>query len=65
MDAQGGVPRRLTYHPAADRVLGWWPDGKWIVFRSTRVYPFRGEEVYRVSVDGGMAESACRWTGPG
>ncbi len=56
MDAQGGVPKRLTYHPAADRVLDWWPDGKYILFRSQRDYPFRGEEVYRVSVDGGPAE---------
>ncbi len=56
MDARGGVPRRLTYHPAADRVLGWWPDGKYVLFRSVREYPFRGEEVYRVSLEGGMAE---------
>ncbi|MFQ5807187.1 MAG: hypothetical protein ACE5I3_12130, partial [Phycisphaerae bacterium] len=57
MDARGGVPRRLTYHPARDRVLGWWPDGKHVLFRSNRVYPSRGEEVYRVSVEGGMPEA--------
>jgi tricorn protease len=34
MDARGGVPRRLTYHPASDRVLGWHPDGTSILFRS-------------------------------
>jgi len=56
MDARGGVPRRLTYHPSMDRVLGWWPDGKWILFRAVREYPFRGEEVYRVSVEGGPPE---------
>lgn len=56
MDAQGGVPRRLTYHPAPDRVLDWWPDGKSVVFRSRREYPARGEEVYRVSLDGGLPE---------
>jgi len=56
MNAQGGVPRRLTYHPAMDRVLGWWPDGKWVLFRSTREYPMRGEEIYRVPVDGGPTE---------
>ena len=27
MDARGGVPVRLTYHPAMDRVLDWFPDG--------------------------------------
>ncbi len=56
MDARGGVPRRLTHHPANDRVLGWWPDGKSVLFRSNRAWPQRGEEVYRVSLEGGMSE---------
>lgn len=56
MDARGGVPARLTYHPAADRVLDWHPDGRRILFRSRRDFPSRGEEVYLVSVDGGMPE---------
>ncbi|MBU0618206.1 MAG: hypothetical protein KKI02_10850, partial [Planctomycetes bacterium] len=56
MDARGGVPARLTYHPGMDRVLGWWPDGKSVYFRSNRVWPSRGEEVYRVFLDGGMPE---------
>ncbi len=56
MDAQGGAPMRLTYHPGMDRVLGWWPDGKSVYFRSNRVWPSRGEEVYRVFLDGGMPE---------
>jgi len=25
--ASGGVPKRLTYHPGADQVMGWTPDG--------------------------------------
>src|SRR5947209_13494598 len=24
--ASGGTPKRLTYHPAADRAIGWTPD---------------------------------------
>ncbi|MFH0981724.1 MAG: S41 family peptidase [Planctomycetota bacterium] len=56
MPAQGGAPRRLTFHPAADRVLGWWPDGKRVLFRSTRQYPFRGEEIYTIGLEGGMPE---------
>ena len=32
----GGVPKRLTYHPAPDRVLGWTPDGKCVLFVSNR-----------------------------
>src|SRR5438552_3028534 len=31
MPAAGGTPKRLTYHPAADRVVGWTPDGKQVV----------------------------------
>src|SRR5919109_925015 len=29
--ATGGEPKRLTYHPGADEVVGWTPDGKNIV----------------------------------
>jgi tricorn protease len=46
MPADGGVPKRLTFHPALERVLDWWPE-----------YPFRGEKVYRVSIDGGLPEA--------
>ncbi|HEU5334952.1 MAG TPA: PDZ domain-containing protein, partial [Terriglobales bacterium] len=34
--AEGGIPRRLTFHPGPDEVLGWTPDGKSILFRSPR-----------------------------
>ena len=34
--AEGGVPKRLTYHPGPDQVIGWTPDGKRILFRSPR-----------------------------
>ncbi len=34
--ATGGVPKRLTYHPAADSAVGWTPDGKFVIFRSNR-----------------------------
>ena len=56
IDARGGEPRRLTYHPASDRVLGWHPDGTRVLFRSRRAFPFRGEELYYVSVEGGTPE---------
>lgn len=56
MDARGGVPVRLTYHPGNDGVLGWFPDGRHVLFRSNRDYPFRGQEVYKASIDGGMPE---------
>ena len=34
--AAGGVPKRLTYHPAVDIVSGWTPDSKNILFSSTQ-----------------------------
>ena len=54
MDARGGVPTRLTWHPGRDRVLGWTPDGAEVLFRSDRIMPFGAEELYAVSIEGGM-----------
>src|SRR6202166_4251170 len=34
MPADSGEPRRLTWHPGADVVVGWTPDSKRILFRS-------------------------------
>ena len=34
--ATGGEPKRLTYHPGNDLVMGWTPDGKSILFVSSR-----------------------------
>jgi len=36
MPAEGGEPRRLTWHPAADIAVGWTPDGKSVLFHSAR-----------------------------
>src|SRR6266702_115489 len=36
MAAEGGAPKRLTWHPDADVVVGWTPDGKKILFNSGR-----------------------------
>jgi len=52
--SSGGVATRLTYHSARDRVVGWWPDGQSVLFRTRREYPTRGEQVMRVSIEGGM-----------
>ena len=38
--SEGGEPRRLTFHPSADIVLGWSPDGKNVLFRSDRAVAF-------------------------
>ena len=36
INATGGIPTRLTYHGMNDRVLGWTPDGKSVLFASSR-----------------------------
>ncbi|HKW98252.1 MAG TPA: PDZ domain-containing protein [Bryobacteraceae bacterium] len=53
MPAAGGIPKRLTYHPAADFVQGWTPDGKQILFRSTRNSYSRFARLFTMPVEGG------------
>ncbi len=53
--SNGGQPRRLTWHPGADAVLGWTPDGKRVAFRSPRRSTNDPEQMYTVSVEGGPA----------
>jgi len=36
INTTGGIPIRLTYHGMFDRVLGWTPDGKSVLFASSR-----------------------------
>jgi tricorn protease len=54
MPSEGGVPRRLTHHPAVDEVLGWSPDGKSVLFRSTRNSYSRFNRLFTVSLEGGL-----------
>jgi len=35
--ASGGIPRRITWHPAGSFVIGWTPDSKNILFSSGRI----------------------------
>jgi len=51
--AAGGVPRRLTWHPGVDRVEGWTPDGKSILFRSRRASYNLFDRLFTISLDGG------------
>ena len=54
--ATGGVPKRLTYHPAPDAAVGWTPDGKYVIFRSTRESDSsRYTKLFKVSLNGGLA----------
>ena len=52
--AGGGEPRRLTYHPGTDVVLGWTPDGQSVLFRSTRKTYRDHQQLYTVSLQGGF-----------
>jgi len=55
VSAAGGVPRRLTYHPGADVVVGWTPDGKRVLFRSSRAaFAFGVTQLFTVPIDGGI-----------
>ncbi len=50
----GGEPKRMTWHPGADVVQGWTPDGA-ILFRSSReAHPTQTAKFYTVSLLGGM-----------
>ncbi len=52
--AQGGEPKRLTWHPAGDFVQGWTPEGD-ILFRSNRdSRPTLTSKFYTVSIKGGL-----------
>jgi tricorn protease len=53
MSADGGEPRRLTYHPLPDVTLGWTSDGK-ILFRSRRDHPHGDYRVYTIAPTGGV-----------
>ncbi len=51
----GGQPKRLTWHPGADRVVGWSRDGKSVSFVSPRERRSgRSSQLYTVSLDGGL-----------
>src|SRR5262245_45103731 len=54
----GGQPKRLTWHPGADLVQGWTPDGKRIMFSTGRAAnaPNAAPRLYTVPLEGGVEE---------
>jgi tricorn protease len=55
--APGGVPRRVTWHPAGSSVVGWSPDGKDVVVASSALSYRHFLKLFRVHADGsGMPE---------
>ncbi len=57
MPANGGLPQRITHHGAPDRMLGWYPDSKSILYATSMTSPKnRFNQLYRVSAEGGLPE---------
>ena len=54
--AEGGVPRRLTWHPDPDVALNWSRDGRKVLFSSSRSSYSRVSELCLASLDGGLEE---------
>jgi tricorn protease len=56
--AAGGEPRRLTWHPGADQVQGWTPDGRSVLFASGRATwaPSGAPRFWTVPAAGGVEE---------
>lgn len=63
MPADGGEPKRLTWHPGVDIATGWTPDGKKVLFHSNRDSYADFDRLYTVPVEGGPAEVLPMWRG--
>jgi tricorn protease len=63
MPADGGEPRRLTWHPGNDTPVGWTPDSKRVLFTSARTAYADFERLYTVPVEGGVPEVLPMWRG--
>lgn len=62
MPAKGGAPKRLTYYPADDLVVGWTPDGKYILFASSRG-DWKKRRLFKISIEGGLPEQIPLFAG--
>ncbi|HKG98162.1 MAG TPA: hypothetical protein VKA97_10125, partial [Pyrinomonadaceae bacterium] len=63
MPAEGGEPRRLTFHPGADVAVGWMPNNSRILFSSSREAYADFARLYTVGVEGGWPEVLPMWRG--
>jgi tricorn protease len=63
MPAEGGAPRRLTWHPGQDVPVAWTPDGKRVLFASDREAYADFTRLYTVPLEGGPAEVLPMWRG--
>jgi tricorn protease len=56
--ATGGIPRRITWHPAGSGIVGWSRDGKDVIFRSDMASPRHYSRIFKAHADGsGMPEA--------
>jgi tricorn protease len=56
--ATGGIPRRITWHPMGNSVIGWSRDGKDVLFASMMASPRHYMRIFRAHADGsGMPEA--------
>jgi len=54
---EGGIPKRLTWHPGPDIVRGFTTDGSAVLFISFRnAFARGGFQLFKVSLDGGMPD---------
>jgi tricorn protease len=55
--SEGGIPKRITFHPSPDYLRDWHPNGNQIMFGSNRESPSgRFKQFYLVDKEGGMPE---------
>lgn len=54
MPVTGGIPKRLTWDPRGTRVVGWTPDGAFVLFLSARANAENSRRVWKVPVGGGL-----------
>jgi tricorn protease len=54
MPIEGGEPKRLTYEPETDNVIGWTPDGKIAYVSSAGSFTNRQQRLWYVSPSGGL-----------
>jgi tricorn protease len=61
VSAEGGMPRRLTWHPGPDIAVGWTPDGSKVLFNSGREAYADFDRLYTISPEGGWPTVLPMW----
>ena len=56
MGRDGSDPRRLTFHPGVDEVIGWRPTNGKVIFRSNRLSWSRFDRLFMIAPDGSGLE---------